>query len=320
MQKPIVSIIIPIYNVRKYIERCILSVINQTYKEIELIIINDGTKDDSIILATGLLEEYRYPYKLVDQNNSGVSVARNVGIRQSSGDYIFVMDSDDIIHPKAIEILCDICSTNNVDCVFSNYQIIDQNKDLQSINGREKIYIRTSKDACKKFFTRQEKYIAPALMIRRSVLVEKELYYDERCRFAEDDLFVWNVLAVTTKIAYYSGMLYGYVFHENSTMTSSSYDKYVSSYLACCELRKRVIDNSPNTSGMSDKFVARHMLGVIHAAAKVLDYEEFMKLIDSTSFRKESCKILLSKDLRITAILIQLFLSSRQFHKFCRKF
>ena len=91
-----ISIIVPIYNVEKYLERCINSLINQTYKNIEIILVNDGSTDNSLIIC----EKYKNIDSriiLVNKENGGLSDARNVGIDNSSGNYITFIDSDDYI-------------------------------------------------------------------------------------------------------------------------------------------------------------------------------------------------------------------------------
>jgi glycosyltransferase involved in cell wall biosynthesis len=99
------SIIIPVYNVEKYLRECLESVVNQTFTDFEVICINDGSTDNSL----KILEEYKKNYGLqitiISQDNGGLSVARNTGIHATKGDYIFFLDSDDYIAPNALEIL-----------------------------------------------------------------------------------------------------------------------------------------------------------------------------------------------------------------------
>ena len=97
-----VSVIIPVYNVEKYLEECLDSVVNQTLKEIEIICINDGSIDNSV----KILEKYRDKYsniKVINQKNLGVGRARNVGVKLAKGEYIFFLDSDDYIEVDALE-------------------------------------------------------------------------------------------------------------------------------------------------------------------------------------------------------------------------
>jgi glycosyltransferase involved in cell wall biosynthesis len=90
------SVIIPIYNAQKYLDECIISVINQTYKNLEIILINDGSKDDSLDIIKKIAEEDGRII-IADQNNSGVSATRNLGLTMASGEYIIFIYSDDYI-------------------------------------------------------------------------------------------------------------------------------------------------------------------------------------------------------------------------------
>lgn len=100
----IVSIIVPVYNCEKYLVDCFNSIERQTYKNIEVIIINDGSKDNGKNIINDYLKKHRN-WILLDQKNQGLSVSRNNGLEKSKGDYIFFLDSDDYISDKAIEVL-----------------------------------------------------------------------------------------------------------------------------------------------------------------------------------------------------------------------
>lgn len=129
-----VSIIIPVYNVSNYLTTCLESVINQTYKDLEIICINDGSADNSL----EILKEYASKDKriiIIDKKNAGVSAARNDGIEKSSGEYIFCMDSDDYIDNDFIEVFYNNAKKNNSDLVvLSTFWNLDKrvNKDYHS--------------------------------------------------------------------------------------------------------------------------------------------------------------------------------------------
>ena len=112
-----ISIIIPMYNSEKYIEKCIESILNNLYKNFEIIVVDDGSTDDSI----KIVKKYTN-IKLLYSNHAGPGSARNVGIENASGDFIFFLDSDDTINPNTLKIL-----KNNIkkyDIVNGNYNII----------------------------------------------------------------------------------------------------------------------------------------------------------------------------------------------------
>lgn len=126
----LISIVIPIYNSEKFLEECILSVLNQTYKNIELILVDDGSTDNSSLICKKYLEK-DLRVKYIKNINSGVSVARNIGIENSEGKYICFVDSDDIIEKNYVEVLYNIILEKKVDVVYCNYKLIYEKKIVQ---------------------------------------------------------------------------------------------------------------------------------------------------------------------------------------------
>lgn len=123
----IVSIIVPVYNVEKYIGKCMESLINQTYKNIEILIINDGSPDNSIDVVKTFKDER---IKIINQKNKGVSAARNNGLKHAHGKYIIFVDSDDYLSNDFVEYMLSLVKKNNSDFAFStnNYK---NNKETQ---------------------------------------------------------------------------------------------------------------------------------------------------------------------------------------------
>lgn len=128
----LVSVIIPVYQVSAYIERCLLSVMNQTFQNIECIIVDDCSPDDSIDKCERLISSYNGPisFKILHhERNRGLSAARNTGTDAASGEYIFYLDSDDEITSDCIEILVAIVKNHPVvDVVIGNYERIEDGR------------------------------------------------------------------------------------------------------------------------------------------------------------------------------------------------
>ena len=127
MMKRKYSVIVPVYNVEKYINECLSSLINQTYKNIEIVVINDGSSDNSL----SLIEEYSRiddRIRVIDQKNMGLGYTRNVGIDNAVGDYILFVDSDDYISLNTCEEIEAVLSYNNeVDIiVLGRYRFADE--------------------------------------------------------------------------------------------------------------------------------------------------------------------------------------------------
>lgn len=123
MQKPLVSIILPVYNAQKHIERCLASVCAQTWQNIEIIVLNDGSKDETLPMC----EQFRQKdgrILLVDKLNSGVADTRNLGIKLATGQYIQFVDSDDYIDPDYTESLVHAAEENRADLVIAPYKMV----------------------------------------------------------------------------------------------------------------------------------------------------------------------------------------------------
>mgnify|MGYP000233519789 FL=1 len=128
-----VSIIIPVYGVEKYISQCLESVINQSYENIEIIVVNDGTKDNSMKIVEEYLLDERI--KIINKENGGLASARNRGIEEATGEYIYFLDSDDWIEVNTIEVLVE--ESNNLDIIYSNFWYFDEkNQKKEKIKKR----------------------------------------------------------------------------------------------------------------------------------------------------------------------------------------
>ena len=121
-----VSIIIPVYNAEKYLEECIESVLNQKMQGIELIMIDDGSKDRSAIIMKEYMHQYPDVIRCIFQENRGQSAARNRGLEIAGGEYIVFVDSDDYIGPNYIKDLYDAAIENNADMVLCDYTKVDE--------------------------------------------------------------------------------------------------------------------------------------------------------------------------------------------------
>lgn len=142
MENDLISIIIPIYNVEEYIEECLESIQKQTYTNIEVILVDDGSMDNSVAIAQcKFLDDDRF--KLIHQENAGISVARNNGISNSKGKYIVFVDSDDWVSPDYIEYLYYLIKKYNVKLSTCAHQSLPRNSTPRIINDPQDYLIST---------------------------------------------------------------------------------------------------------------------------------------------------------------------------------
>lgn len=221
MNNPKISIIIPIYNAEKYLRQCFDSVINQTFKNIEIICLNDGSSDNSL----KIIEEYQQKDKrviLVDlEQNKGISNARNEGIKCAKGNYVTFVDSDDYIEPDYIEYLYNILKTFNCKMSVSPHNIVKKGKKKKVFNIKTD-YKLSSQECIKKLL-----YNDGIDTSAWSKLYDKTLF--DNIKYPEGKLF--EDIAITYKLFIKSkevacGHLakYNYVVRDNSIVTKE-FDK-----------------------------------------------------------------------------------------------
>ena len=130
---PKLSLIIPVYNVENYIEKCLDSVVNQTIDDMEIIIVNDGSKDKSKEKINKYLQKYKEKIKYLEKENGGLSSARNFGIPHATGEYIAFLDSDDYVEPKMYEEMYNLAKKEDADMVECDFIWEYPNKSKEDI-------------------------------------------------------------------------------------------------------------------------------------------------------------------------------------------
>lgn len=121
-----ISVIVPVYNVEKYLAKCLDSLVNQTHKEFEIILVNDGSTDSSQSIIESYQAQYPQRIILINQENAGQSAARNRGIQEAKGKYIYFLDSDDYIKPDTLAIMYKTAEMNKLDYVIDGFEQVDE--------------------------------------------------------------------------------------------------------------------------------------------------------------------------------------------------
>jgi len=145
-QSSLISIIIPIYNVEVYLANCLTSVKNQTYKHFEAILVNDGATDSSAEIATEFVQEDSR-FRLIHQENKGLSGARNTGLKEAKGDFVFYLDSDDVLVNNALELLIHAAVKYDADVVQGNFYYDYPDYLLLNKQQKEEVVVYNSEEA-----------------------------------------------------------------------------------------------------------------------------------------------------------------------------
>ena len=265
---PKFSIIIPVYNVEQYIKKCLDSVINQTYKNYEVIVVNDGTKDNSMDIVKN------YDVKIVNQKNAGLSAARNTGVKHASGEYIVFLDSDDYIEKDLLDKL-NKSSKNKPDII--RYQI-QEVKDNEVINKYEEIGFDglTGVEAFKKIAAYHFVENAWCYAIKKEYY-DKEKYEFKKGTIHEDFGLIPLVIIKAKKVNSIPFIGYNYVQREASIMSTKNYEKTkkkVTDFYNHYKYLINEIDKTDLDSKYFKSFIANSLVLKICELEKE-DYKEF---------------------------------------------
>ena len=238
-----VSIIIPIYRVEKYIERCLDSVRAQTYENYEVILVDDCGGDNSIQLAESYISKHNLiRWKIVSHDkNRGLSAARNTGICEACGQYVYFLDSDDTITENCIELLVNHL-VKDVDFVMASYTNIP----VQAVFPNFGKGIYTQEELVYKYCKQELPWNAVNRLIRRDFLLKNSLFFHGGI-FSEDLLWNFHILAYVNKAVLVDTITYHYYVNQNSIMNSCNYNyKYAEDLLFISQRMYELVQNHFN--------------------------------------------------------------------------
>lgn len=205
----LVSVIVPMYNSQKYISRCIESIITQTYRDIEIIVIDDGSNDKSFEIVEKFSKKDNR-IKLITQKNSGVSTSRNNGLKLASGKYIFFIDSDDWIEKNYIEILVNTSEKENLEFTFCDWYVYEKEKIYVDNINKEFFNKTTCEDVFKHFLNSRSGGAPWAKVFLKSIIEEYDIKFIEGLPYGEDYLFVLKYISNITRLKYINKALVNY--------------------------------------------------------------------------------------------------------------
>ncbi|HCI60843.1 MAG TPA: hypothetical protein DE313_08570 [Ruminococcus sp.] len=230
MDKPLISIIIPVYKVEKFLDRCLKSVVNQTYKNLEIILIDDGSPDRCPEMCDFWAEKDNR-IKVIHKKNAGVSAARNDGLAVAKGDLIGFVDSDDVIHPSMYEEMVSYLVSQDCDLVSCGYSDFSEDNDVKlniEIDSYSKVLL-TRDEAMRFSFEkdRKEKFIKAVwtLLIRASIA--RSVKFDCSLTNGEDIKFSFEVLMKANRVGWLFAPFYMYYQNKNGAVASITSKKQV---------------------------------------------------------------------------------------------
>lgn len=250
-----ISVIVPIYNVEKYLDECIKSICNQTFTNFEIIAINDGSTDSSL----SIIEEYAIKdsrIRIINQNNKGISAARNEGLKEAKGSYILFVDSDDYILPNTLSSLWECAQATDAEIVIGNVWSFynDDYNNKVALYERPDLIDKASIFAGEKLYSQLMKYNSfPPLVYlyftKRSYLIEKNIKMNETVGH-EDELWTIHVMCQAKRIKPINFYYYYYRQRAGSFMYSNNLDFRINSMLNISKLLVEFVHKQQNKSNI----------------------------------------------------------------------
>lgn len=284
MSNPAISLVMPVYNVESFLSKALTSVENQTFKDFEMIIVDDGSSDKSYEIA----EEFcsKNPnFKLIKQENSGPAAARNTGVMHCKGEYIAFMDSDDYLEKNFLEGLYKLAKKTGADITCCNFNMYFPNKKLKiymPFNSLPGVYTK-SKALRKLILDVSVHYFIWNKLYKRELFMERNIKFDDM--YFEDISTSPRLFYFAKTVAFTSKALYNYTMRENSILHSINAKK-VNDYIKALGIIKSFLEENNDYEKYSGhvwiyaqrvKFVVYYYIINLHL--KALNFKGFGKNI-----------------------------------------
>lgn len=263
----LVSVIIPVYNVEEYLCECVDSVINQTYNNLEIILVDDGSTDSS----GRICDEYAKKdsrISVIHQKNSGPSKTRNTGIKQAKGKYVYFIDSDDYIELDAIYLLVETAETNGADLVFFDARSFsDDGSDVkQGYVVKGSYEPKSGYEMLTELHKSKDYHCAIYLLfIKRQLLENNKIFFLEEAYCSEDMLFTYQIYCKAQKATQSKHTLYHRRYRQGSIVTSKKTERH---FRSCCDVYEKIRDFSKNIGKTGDYMATEY---TVRCAFNALD-------------------------------------------------
>lgn len=276
MAKVNISVIVPVYNVENYLKQCLESLVNQKIDNYEIVVVNDGSPDDSQKIIDKYVEKYPKLLKSYIKENGGLSSARNYGIEKAKGEYIAFVDSDDYVSENYLNLLFKKAISNDYDIVVCN--MIKKSNTAEEIlecyfdknNTTTQNMLLSIPTACNKIY-------------KKKLFIDNNIYYPDKI-FYEDLATTGRLLVCAKKVAYIDQALYYYMERENSIMHQSKYNKKTSDIFTSLEILTNYYKENNYYQKYKDEIEYLHISHLLHDhSLRVYKYDEGKKEIEKVA-------------------------------------
>lgn len=272
--QPLISVIIPVYNVEDYLRECVDSVINQTYKNLEIILVDDGSTDSSGKICDKYAEKDKR-VRVVHKENSGPSKTRNVGLGHAKGKYIYFLDSDDYIEPNALELLVNTAESNGADLVFFDALSFsdDGAKIKQGYTIKGTYESKSGYEVLTDLHKSKDYHCSIVLLfISLNLLNNSNIRFLESAYCSEDMLFTYKVFCSSLKISQCKHTLYHRRYRSGSIVTSGKSERH---FRSCRDVYEEIKNFSDHIGKAGDYMATEY---TVRCAFNALDtYKKISK-------------------------------------------
>lgn len=215
-----ISVVIPVYNAAAYISRCINSILAQTFSDFQVVLVNDGSKDDSEALIKELIKD-DHRFVLINKENGGVSAARNTGLKHVVAEWVTFLDSDDWLGEKYFETLLNTSVQNDqIDMVVAGYHRVNNDGViLYTKDFEDAIVAADDYPVLFNQFHLQDYGYCWAKLFRKEILAREEHWFNSAITLYEDTLFIFEYLKQARKVCFTTNVAYNYLENQQSITT-----------------------------------------------------------------------------------------------------
>lgn len=271
-----ISIIIPVYNTSKYLDKCLMSVIKQNYQNTEIVLVNDGSTDNSDEICKKYSKKYKN-IKYFSKENEGLGETRNKAVKIATGDYLFFLDSDDFIEEGTLKTLVDETDNGKIDVILFDYY-----KYMENDNSKKHIPLIP-------FKIENQKTIITSMPTASCKLIKKEIFVNNNLSFPKDIYFEDNamtpyMLSLINTFKYIQKPLYYYVQHQGSILNQTKYNKKWEEIFTSLEYMENLFRQNNTYDKYYEEIEYIYIEYLLHASnLKLYKYQEAKEVLIKTS-------------------------------------
>ncbi len=315
-----ISVIVPIYNSEKTLRKCIESIISQTYSNIEIILVNDGSQDSSL----DIMKEYNEKDSriiIINQENKGLSGARNTGIKNATGDYITFIDSDDYIEKDMLKNTIDIFKKYDCDVVRNNYKLaykdgsVKFKDELQEEKNKLVDITKHKEDIIKKVILGKIQSYSTLLTVKKEILKNNKLLFDEDVLYMEDIVFLFRLLGTIKNMFFVNEPKY-YYYQSNSNSLTKNTKSYIKNMNNILIMRQRLEDILIENINNADEYIKMINATYINAFIGYLrttmknkqDYEPILQELKKLRETEDVTNMLQNKNTKVYPMRYRIYI------------